>query len=128
MFARSHLRAALAVAGLSACATFPRNALHSAPDLEPAALVQVDNRTTEAFRMSLVADRTVRALGTVPALETREFTLPAWILRTYDEIQLVATVRDRSGDERVSLKFHAEWGKTARWVLDGTRLPVVVVR
>lgn len=93
-----------------------------------AATIVVENHTSYPFRVVLVANRTARPLGTVPALETREFTLPSSIDATSDEVHLVASVRDGLPDRRTSLAFHVPAGRTAKWTLDGTRLPSVIVR
>jgi hypothetical protein len=49
------------------------------------------------------------------------------MVMAYDEVHLVATARDGSGDERISIDFHVPGGKTARWTLDATRLRTVIV-
>jgi len=126
MLSAARVMAMAAVGSLAACTPLTR--LPMLPPVEAPAIVEIVNRTTLAYRMRLVADKTSQPLGSAPAQETSVFVIPAWIVRTYDEVYLVATARDGSGDERISLEFHATRGSYAKWTLDATRLRTVVVR
>lgn len=126
MLSAARVTAMAAMGSLAACTPLTR--LPTLPPAEAPAIVEIVNRTTLAYRMRLVADKTSQPLGIAPAQEISEFVIPAWIVRTYDEVYLVATARDGSGDERISLEFHATRGNHAKWTLDATRLRTVVVR
>src|SRR5262245_18387747 len=126
MLSAGRVTAMAAAGSLAVCAPLTRSSM--LPRAEAPSMVEIVNRTTLAYRIRLAADKTSQPLGIVPAQEAREFVIPAWIVRTYDEVYLVATARDGSGDETISLEFHATAGSNAKWTLDATRLRTVLVR
>jgi hypothetical protein len=101
----------------------PPSGLFAAPE----AVVRVVNGTTQAYRMSLVADLSVFELGTVSALDARDFTLTRQNLLGHSQFHLVAITRELS-ERRESEQFVLERGNTVRWILDATFSRVVNVR
>jgi hypothetical protein len=81
-------------------------------------VIHVVNTTTQLYRLSLAFGASARVLGSVPALEARDFIVPRRGVLGYDEFSLVAVTRNGTG-RRDSELFPLSNVSGVDWTLDG---------
>ena len=85
---------------------------------EMSVVIHVVNTTTQLYRLSLAFGASARVLGSVPALEARDFIVPRRGVLGYDEFSLVAVTRNGTG-RRDSELFPLSNVSGVDWTLDG---------
>lgn len=89
--------------------------------------VSVDNTTSHALSIYVVAGRMEHALGTVPARSLRSFSLPSSVGDSTSSLQLEARDGAATATARSDI-FHVSSGQRATWTLGRGRSATVTMR
>lgn len=117
---------AAAMIMLSACASSGTVPLAEFPaELPPT--IHIVNVTRREYRVSLAFGASSRVLGTVPALDARDFVIARRSVLGRDEFYLVALARDGTL-RRESEHFPLSNVSAVDWILDPTLTRAVKVR
>lgn len=143
MRSRTRFAVAMAMIALAGC-TWARSAplVQFPHPTEPASLtgsdapvyvtdvplvIHVVNHTAQVYRVSIAFRTSAQVLGSVPALESRDFVVARRNVLAYREMHLVAAWRDGAG-RRDSEEFPVQNVSTVDWTLDSTPIRSVKLR
>jgi P pilus assembly chaperone PapD len=126
MIHRSPLIALYAAVVLHGCSTAALNATQIR--IRPSdGVVNIENRSPLATRIYLRTGATSIALGVVPGLATRQFTVPRGSLAASTTVQLEALERGTSSSFRSDF-FSLNAERTAWWTVDRQRTIELIVK